>query len=46
LIDALIDQHLQPQIVDRLLAAMAGGQQLGQVHASVDAQGAVACEFA
>jgi type VI secretion system protein VasG len=46
LIDALIDQYLQPQIVDRLLAAMAGGQQLGQVHASVDAQGAVACEFA
>jgi type VI secretion system protein VasG len=46
LIDALIDQHLQPQIVDRLLAAMAGGQQVQQVHASVDAQGAVACEFA
>ncbi len=46
LIDALVDQHLQPQIVDRLLAAMAGGQPIQQVHASVDAQGAVACEFA
>jgi type VI secretion system protein VasG len=46
LIDALIDQHLQPQIVDRLLAAMVGKQQVHQVHASVDAQGAVACEFA
>lgn len=46
LVDALIDQHLQPQIVDRLLAAMAGGQRLQHVHASVDAQGAVACEFA
>lgn len=46
LIDALIDQHLQPQIVDRLLAAMAGGHPVQQVHASVDAQGAVACEFA
>lgn len=46
LIDALIDQYLQPQIVDRLLAAMAGGPPVQQVHASVDAHGAIACEFA
>ena len=46
LIDHLLDQHLQPQVVDRLLVAIAGGQPVHQVHASIDSQGAVACEFA
>lgn len=46
LIDHLIDQHLQPLVVDRLLDAMAGGQTLQRVHATLDCDGAVACEFA
>ena len=46
LIDHLIDQHLQPQVVDRLLDAMAGGQALQRVHATLDGNGAVVCEFA
>jgi type VI secretion system protein VasG len=45
LIDHLIDQHLQPLVVDRLLAAMANGEHLQQVHAGVDEQGTVVCEF-
>lgn len=45
-IDHLIDQHLQPQVVDRLLDAMAGGQALQRVHATLDGNGAVVCEFA
>ena len=46
LIDRLIDQHLQPRVVDRLLAAMAGGETLQRVHATLDADGALTCEFA
>ena len=46
LIDHLIDRHLQPLAVDRLLAAMASGERLQQVHATLDSQGTVICEFA
>ena len=46
LIDHLIDQHLQPQVVDRVLDAMAGGETLQRVHATLDGNGAVVCEFA
>ena len=46
LIDHLIDQHLQPQVVDRLLDAMAGGETVQRVHATLDGNGAVICEFA
>ncbi|MBE7374331.1 type VI secretion system ATPase TssH [Pseudomonas lopnurensis] len=46
LIDRLIDQHLQPRVVDRLLEAMAGGETLRRVHATLDADGALTCEFA
>ncbi|WP_028241174.1 type VI secretion system ATPase TssH [Stutzerimonas azotifigens] len=46
LIDQLIDRTLQPQVVDRILAAMAGGEELQRVHATLDSAGAVVCEFA
>ncbi len=46
LIDQLIDRHLQPLVVDRLLAAMAGGATLQHVHATLDGEGALICEFA
>lgn len=46
LIDQLIDQHLQPLVVDRLLDAMAGGEPLQRVHATLDGEGAVICELA
>lgn len=46
LVDRLIDQHLQPLAVDRLLQAMACGERLQRAHASLDNQGAVVCEFA
>jgi len=46
LIDHLIDQHLQPQVVDRLLNAMANSETLQHVHATLDGNGAVVCEFA
>ena len=45
LIDHLIDQHLQPLVVDRLLDAMAAGETLQRVHATLDADSAVTCEF-
>ncbi|MBD1588076.1 type VI secretion system ATPase TssH [Pseudomonas typographi] len=45
-IDHLIDRHLQAQVVDRLLDAMATGEPLRHVHATLDAHAAVACEFA
>ena len=45
LIDHLIEQHLQPLVVDRLLSAVAGGQVVHQVHATLDSLGAVTCEF-
>ena len=43
LIDHLIDQ---PLVVDRLLDAMASGQALQRVHATLDGNGTVVCEFA
>jgi type VI secretion system protein VasG len=46
LIDRLIDQQLQPLAVDRLLAAIASGEQVRQAHATLDDQGAVTCDFA
>ena len=46
LIDHLIDQHLQPLVVDRLLDAMASGHALQRVHATLDGNGTVVCEFA
>ncbi|MBU2324735.1 MAG: type VI secretion system ATPase TssH, partial [Gammaproteobacteria bacterium] len=46
LIDHLIDQHLQPLVVDRLLDAMASGETLQRVHATLDGEGTVVCEFA
>jgi type VI secretion system protein VasG len=46
LIDHLIDQQLQPLVVDRLLDAMAGGTPLQRVHATLDGEGALLCEFA
>jgi type VI secretion system protein VasG len=46
LIDHLIDQHLQPLVVDRLLEAMASGESLQRVHATLDGEGTVVCEFA
>ena len=46
LIDYLLDTHVMPQVVDRLLEAMASGQTLKQVHATLDSQAHVLCEFA
>ncbi|GAA6129822.1 type VI secretion system ATPase TssH [Halopseudomonas sabulinigri] len=46
LIDQLIDEHLQPQVVDRLLDAMASGQRVQQVTATLGSAGAIVCEFA
>lgn len=45
LIDYLIDSHLLPTIADRLLDAMASGERLSQVHATLDGDGGVVCEF-
>jgi type VI secretion system protein VasG len=33
-------------VVDRLLAAMASGENLQRVHATLDGEGTVICEFA
>lgn len=46
LIDHLLEAHLLPRVADRLLQAMASGETLGQVYATVDADGGVVCEFA
>lgn len=46
LIDYLLDSHVLPLIADRLLDAMAAGETLKRVHATLDAHGAVVCEFA
>ena len=46
LIDHLIDQQLQPRIVDQLLDSMATGSTLSRVHATLDGEGALICEFA
>ncbi|AXA58517.1 type VI secretion system ATPase TssH [Pseudomonas thivervalensis] len=45
LIDQLLDLHLMPLVTDRLLAAMAGGEPLRHVHAVLDGDASVACEF-
>lgn len=45
LIDHLIELHVMPLIADHLLAAMADGQQLSRIHATLDAT-RVVCEFA
>jgi len=45
-IDQLIVRHLQPLVADRLLDAMAAGETLQRVHATLDGAGAVVCEFA
>lgn len=46
LIDHLIDLHLLPLIADRVLEAMAAGDALKQVHATLDSEQGVICEFA
>ncbi|MEH6565394.1 MAG: type VI secretion system ATPase TssH [Halopseudomonas sp.] len=46
LIDQLIDDNLQPQVVDRLLDAMAKGERIQRATASLDSAGAIVCEFA
>lgn len=46
LAERLLDLHVVPIIADRLLAAMACGERLDRVHATVDATGTVICEFA
>lgn len=44
-IDQWIERHLLPQVVDRLLEAMAQGETLSQVHARLDSEGYPLCEF-
>ncbi len=44
-IDQWIEIHLLPQVVDRLLDAMANGESLSRVHASLDGNGEPICEF-
>ncbi|MCM2379466.1 AAA family ATPase [Pseudomonas marginalis] len=44
-IDQWIELHLLPQVVDRLLEAMAQGEPLSQVHARVQGNGHPICEF-
>ncbi len=46
LIDYLLDAHVLPLIADRLLEAMANAQTLTRVHATLDSQASVLCEFA
>ncbi|MGE8398314.1 MAG: type VI secretion system ATPase TssH [Burkholderiales bacterium] len=46
LIDYLLDLHVLPLVADRLLAAMASGENLKRVYATLDSSGGVACEFA
>jgi type VI secretion system protein VasG len=45
LIDHLLDQYVVPLVSDRLLDAMAIGEELKRVHAALDADGGVTCEF-
>ncbi|MGN8344077.1 type VI secretion system ATPase TssH [Pseudomonas sp. SMV71] len=45
LIDRLLDRHLTPLVADRLLAAMAGEEQVRHVHATLDSDAGVVCEF-
>jgi len=44
-VDQWIEENLLPQVVDRLLDAMAVGKSLQFVHARLDANGTVICEF-
>ncbi len=46
LIDHLIDSHVLPKVADRLLDAMASGEAISRVHATLDADAGVICEFA
>jgi type VI secretion system protein VasG len=46
LIDHLLDLHVLPLVANRLLAAMATGESLKRVHATLDGHASVACEFA
>lgn len=46
LIDHLIDLHVLPLVADRLLDAMATGESLKRVHATLDGNASVICEFA
>ena len=45
LIDHLLDLHVLPLIADRLLDAMAAGESLKAVHATLDGNAGVICEF-
>lgn len=45
LIDHLLDLHLMPLVADRLLAAMAVAEQLRHVHATLNEEASVVCEF-
>ena len=45
LIDQLMDTHLLPQIADRLLDAMASGEALHHVHATLNGDARPTCEF-
>ena len=46
LIDHLLEQHVLPLVADRLLDAMAQGESLQRVHATLDAHAGVICELA
>ncbi|MHC8289911.1 type VI secretion system ATPase TssH [Pseudomonas sp. XS1P51] len=46
LIDHLLDLHVLPLVADRLLDAMATGESLKRVHATLDGHASVTCEFA
>jgi type VI secretion system protein VasG len=46
LIDHLLESHVLPRVADRLLEAMATGTNLRQVHATLDSDASVICEFA
>ncbi|BCX71251.1 type VI secretion system ATPase TssH [Pseudomonas izuensis] len=46
LIDQLLDLHVLPQVADRLLDAMASGEHFTRVHATLDGDACVICEFA
>ncbi|WP_411392597.1 type VI secretion system ATPase TssH [Pseudomonas sp. MPB23] len=45
LIDHLLDLHVLPLVADRLLDAMATGESLKRVHATLDDNASVTCEF-
>lgn len=46
LIDHLLDLHVLPLVADRLLDAMATGESIKRVHATLDGSASVTCEFA